>query len=100
MNKGFWLILWMLALAAPLYAAGMKTYYPDGKVQMEISDQGMKTYYENGQLASEVPQANGQPSGIAKYYTEDGRVLREENHAEGTWKQYDDQGRLVAEGKF
>ncbi len=35
-------------------AVTMKTYHPNGKVQMEIGgDMGQKTYYEDGKLAAE-----------------------------------------------
>ena len=92
-------ILAVMALAPAVWAEEAKTYYPNGKVQLEMSDRGMKTYYENGQLMSEMQMQNGNPVGISKQYYEDGKLMREEDHAKGTWKQYSPDGNLAAEGK-
>ena len=121
--KKIFLIACLILIANSAQAEQMKTYYPNGKVQMEITDQGMKTYYENGQVSSEMPQKNGSPSGIGKTYYESGKVMseteykdgdivgltkqfyengkimREEDHKTGSWKAYGEDGKLAAEGK-
>lgn len=66
------LIVFALISAPSVFAGSMKTYYENGKVQMEMSDKGMKTYYENGQLQSETSLQNGQPAGVTKMYFETG----------------------------
>ena len=93
------LVLGAFAFAPVVRAEEMKTYYPNGKVQMETNDREMKTYYENGQLMSLVQMENGNPVGVSKQFYEDGKLMREEDHATGKWKQYDPNGKLVAEGK-
>ena len=93
------MVVCVLVLAPSLFAESMKTYYPSGKVQMEMSDQGMKSYYENGQVQSETALKDGQPVGTTKMYYEDGKLMREQDHSTGAWKQYDETGRVMAEGK-
>ena len=93
-------ILFVLAFAPVLLAAGMKTYFPSGKVQMEMSDTGMKTYYENGQLASQIDSKNGEPTGVGKTYYENGKIMREDDYEKKSWKQYSPEGNLAAEGKM
>ena len=90
----------ILVLASSLWAAGMKTYYPNGKVQMELSDEGTKSYYENGQLMSQINTKNGEPYGVGKSYYEDGKLMREDDYDKKEWKQYGPDGKLVAEGKM
>ncbi|GEM_PF-7050360 len=93
-------MLFVLLFASTIWAADMKTYFPNGKVQMEVSDQGMKTYYENGQLMSQIDYKNGEASGIGKSYYEDGKLMREDNYDKKEWKQYSPEGKLAAEGKM
>ena len=75
MKKAILFTFFILMFAASLPAAEMKTYYPNGKVQMEMDDKAMKTYYE------------------------DGKLMREQSLVDGSWKQYDENGKVVAEGK-
>lgn len=89
-----------LLLSSSAWALEMKTYYPNGKVQTEMTDQGQKTYYEDGQLMTDMPLQNGAPAGVGKSYYQNGTLMREDDYANGSWKQYDDQGHLVAEGKM
>ncbi len=93
------MILFIFVLTPSLFAESMKTYYPDGKIQMEMSDEGMKTYYENGKLQSETAMKDGTPAGVTKMYYESGKLMREDDHTTGQWKQYDESGTVVAEGK-
>ena len=93
-------IFLMLASVSILWAESMKTYYPSGKVQMEMSDQGMKTYYENGQLMSQIDYKDGEASGVGKNYYEDGKLMREDDYDKKEWKQYGPEGNLMAEGKM
>lgn len=79
-------------------AKSMKTYYPNGKIQSEVSAEMTKMYYENGQVSIETPMENGEPAGVSKMYYESGRLMREENYAEKTWKQYNEDGSIQAEG--
>ncbi len=94
------LMLFVLAFAPIVLAGEMKTYFPNGKVQMEMSDTGMKTYYENGQLASQIDYQNGEPAGVGKSYYEDGKIMREDDYANKKWKQYSPEGNLMAEGSM
>ncbi len=97
------LAVWMLLLlmfAPILRAEEMKTYYPNGKVQMEVSENSLKTYYENGQLASQVDSKNGESTGVGKTYYEDGKIMREDDYEKKSWKQYSPEGNLAAEGKM
>ena len=94
-----WMLL-VLACAPVVWAEEMKTYFPNGKVQMEMSENGMKTYYENGQLASQIDYKNGEPAGIGKTFYEDGKVMREDDYANKKWKQYSPEGNLMAEGSL
>ncbi len=98
----FCILILALAFAAPAGAEGesMKTYYPNGQVQMEVSPEGQKTYYENGQLMSETLLQDGQSAGVAKYYHQNGKPMREDDHQNRRWKQFDEGGNLVAEGNF
>ena len=75
MKKAILATLFVLIFAGQARAAEMKTYYPNGKVQMEMTDKAMKTYFESGKL------------------------MREQNLVDGSWKQYDENGKVVAEGK-
>ena len=93
-------MFFILAFASILRAADMKTYYPNGKVQMEMSDKGMKTYYETGQLTSQIDYNDGEAVGVGKSYYEDGKLMREDNYEKKEWKQYGPDGKLVAEGKM
>ncbi len=93
-------LLFVLAFAPILLAGEMKTYFPNGKVQMEMNDQGMKTYYENGQLMSQIDYKNGEPAGVGKSYYEDGKIMREDDYDKKSWKQYSPEGNLMAEGKM
>ncbi len=88
------------AFASVLFAEEMKTYYPNGQVQMEVSDQGTKSYYENGQLMTQIDTKDGEPYGVAKSYYEDGKLMREDNYDKKEWKQYGPDGSLIAEGKL
>lgn len=92
------LIFLMFVVSSGLLAQGMKTYYPNGKVQMEMSDEGMKTYYESGQIMSQIDYKDGEPAGIGKSYYEDGKLMREDDFEKGQWRQYGPDGNLVAEG--
>ena len=87
-----------LCFAPVVWAQSMKTYYPNGTVQMEISDEGQKTYYEDGQLMSEVPMKDGIPAGVGKYYYPDGKVMREDDYGKKHWKQFNQEGQMIAEG--
>lgn len=113
-----------LILTPAVFAAESKTYYPNGKIQMEVTDSAMKTYYEDGKLNSETPLLDGNPNGVAKsfypsgtlmsemeyengapvgttkMFHENGQLMREDNPVNGAWKQYDESGHLVAEGKY
>ena len=93
-------MLFVLAFAPILWAEEMKTYFPSGKVQMEISDNGMKTYYENGQIMNQIDYKNGEPAGVGKSYYEDGKIMREDDYEKKSWKQYAPEGHLAAEGKM
>ena len=90
----------ILVFASSLRAEEMKTYYPNGKVQMEVNDQGMKNYYENGQLMSQTNTKNGEPFGVGKSFYENGQLMREDNYDKKEWKQYGPDGKLMAEGKM
>ncbi len=99
--KAFFRVLVFVTVLAPCsFAADMKTYYANGKPQMEMTDKGMKSYYENGQLQSQTAFKDGKPVGITKMYFPSGKIMREENHSNGKWKQYDVDGHVIAEGKF
>lgn len=78
--------------------ADMKTYYPNGKVQTEITADSQKTYYEDGKVMMEVTLRDGNPVGVAKTYYPDGKLMREDDHEKKHWKQYDPAGHLLAEG--
>lgn len=93
-------MLLTLVFASVLQAEEMKTYFPNGKVQTEVSDKGMKSYYENGQVMSQVDYKEGEATGVGKYFYEDGKLMREENFEKKEWKQYGPDGNLMAEGKF
>lgn len=80
------------------FAESVKTYYPNGQVQIESSDTETKMYYENGQLSMQSYLKDGAPTGITKMYYQDGKLMREEDHAAGTWKQYGIDGKIQAEG--
>src|SRR3989338_3718766 len=89
MKKMVLALMFLIAVfASNLWAEEMKTYYPNGKIQMEISDQGMKNYYENGQLMSQIDTKGGEPFGVGKSYYEDGTLMREDNYDKKEWKQY------------
>ena len=101
MKKRIFVLIFLAFLAATnLWAQGMKTYHPNGKVQMEVDDNGMKTYYESGQLMSQVDYKNGQPAGVGKTYYENGKLMREDDYNQGKWKQYGPEGNLIAEGQL
>ena len=100
MNIFFTVLFLILALSPFSFATDMRTFYPNGKPQMVVTTKGMKSYYENGQLQSETAFKDGKPVGITKMYFPDGKIMREENHSNGNWKQYDGDGRVIAEGKI
>ena len=114
----------LLLLLCPLASAqSMKTYYENGKIQSEMGSDGFKTYYENGQINTETPQINGVPHGASKTYYEDGtlmsestfengqpvgsmkmyhpngELMRELDTKTGHWKQFDENGQLLAEAQ-
>ena len=92
----------LILVAAPiLLAEDVKTYYPSGKVQMEVTGDTMRQYYENGQVLSESRQnQNGDPIGIGKMFHENGQVMREDDYEKKTWKQFLPDGTLMMEGKM
>ena len=117
------LLFFSLILTPAVFAEESKTYYPSGKIQMEMTEKGIKTYYEDGKLNTDTPLVdnvpngtaktyypsgklmteteykNGEPVGATKMYYENGQLMHEDDTAKGTWKQYDESGHLTAEGK-
>ncbi len=95
------LLLLMLVSTPVLFAEDVKTYFPNGKVQMETSGNTMRQYYENGQMMSEVhSNNNGDPTGVGKMFYQDGKLMREDDYEKKIWKQYGPDGNLMAEGKM
>lgn len=93
----------VLLVAAEAQAVNLKTYYPNGKVQSEVTDASMKTYYENGQVNVETPVVNGVPAGVGKSYYENGKLMSETQYQEGnpvSIKQYDENGNMTSEWKI
>ena len=94
------LMFLMFVAVSGVWAEEMKTYFPNGKVQMEVGDKGTKTYYENGQIQSQVDYKDGEPTGVGKSFYEDGKLMREDDYQNHKWKQYGPDGKLVAEGSI
>jgi hypothetical protein len=62
-------------------------------------------YYRNGQMKSKLSlDSNGQISGLAKYYYENGRIQKEGNYKSGlftgSWDNYDKDGFLISIEKY
>ena len=92
-------ILSFFILSGVSLAADMKTYYPNGKVQTEITSSFIKTYYENGQLSSLVNQKDGVPNGLNVRYYENGQKMSEAEFKDGNpvgmFKQYYESGKVM-----
>ncbi len=96
-------VVMALAIATNAQAVNLKTYYPNGKVQSEVTDTAMRTYYENGQVNVDTPMVNGVPTGVGKTYYEDGKLMSETQYQSGnpvSTKQYDENGNVTAEWKI
>jgi antitoxin component YwqK of YwqJK toxin-antitoxin module len=83
MKRIFFFVFVLLVTAAPLFAEEHKAFYPDGKLEMEYSDQGQKNYWENGKLRGEIPYKNGKINGILKTYYSTGKLMSEVEYKEG-----------------
>lgn len=114
-------ILMMLTVFQFVYA-DMKTYFENGKVQTETTDEWSKSYYQSGQVNTIIPQKEGEPHGkaqtfyesgklmsemeydngsivgVTKEYYESGKLQREHDRLSGAWKTYDENGQVTGEG--
>jgi TonB family protein len=67
----------------------IKTYYPNGKIQSEITfankirEGAAKFYYDNGNLKQEFSYINGKVDGLVKEYYESGKLKLTFNIVEG-----------------
>ena len=120
--KIFKMLAALIFVALPPAQADMKTYFENGKVQTDVTDESSKSYYQSGQLSTVIPQQNGEPDGkaqtfyesgklmsemeykegfivgVTKEYYENGKLKREHDRTSGAWKTYDETGKVTGEG--
>ena len=83
-----------------------RQYYPSGEVMVETfyDENGYahglsKGYYKDGKLKRETIYKNGKWKEMKEFY--ESGVLKSEESSEGRWrKEYDEQGKLIYEGKL
>lgn len=115
-------LLMMFFKIAVIHAEENKTFFPNGNVRTEETETMRKSYFDNGQVNMETPLLNGVEDGLGKIYYADGKLMneiqykkgepiyvkqyyptgklmREDDKVKQTWKQYDEEGKLVAEGE-
>jgi TonB family protein len=88
----------------------VKTYYPDGKVESEISYNGSiregeaKFYFEDGTLKEERLYVNGRVTGLVKTYHPNGKLKEliniEDGKREGPTSIFDEEGSYVKDIYF
>jgi TonB family protein len=89
MLKKIVFIIFMFASIISAQDGVVKTYFPNGKIQSEISyvnkirEGAAKFYYDNGNLRQEFSYLNGKVNGLVKEYYENGKLKLTYNIVEG-----------------
>lgn len=89
MYKKIFLLVFIYAMIVSAQEGLIKTYFPNGKIQSEITyvnkirEGAAKFYYENGNIRQEFSYINGKVEGLVKEYYENGKLKLTYNIEEG-----------------
>ena len=89
MLKKIVLIIFLFATIISAQEGLVKTYFPNGKIQSEITyvnkirEGAAKFYYDNGNIRQEFSYVNGKVDGLVKEYYESGKLKQTYNIVEG-----------------
>ena len=104
--------LFFIIYTTALFAQGnpVKTYYPDGKVESEITyndtirEGEAKFYYDDGTLKEERLYVNGRVAGLVKLYYPNGKLKEliniEDGKRQGPTSLFDEEGKYVKDIMF